>query len=190
MESSTHTVNWNNPFWGQLLNFQLCASAEAHLFLDPLNNVCRYDNANSFQSKTLNIVLIFKWSNLDTNLWIFNLCSCHKLSKRTPTFIKDSYIQEIPQKAVQVHHESLCLAYNFWNMEFLEPSWKGWWHKSKTFKLHNCWEICIIIGTSIWATFNSEMGKEKKRSSHAEIFKFILQTRWEWSLALNNEIRM
>ena len=31
---------------------------------------------NSFQSKTLYTVLIFKWSCLDTNLWIWNLCIC------------------------------------------------------------------------------------------------------------------
>ena len=31
-----------------------------------------------FSQKTLHIVLIFKWSRLDTNLWIWNLCICQK----------------------------------------------------------------------------------------------------------------
>ena len=125
-------------------------SKHSGLFLDPLNNVCRYDNPNSAQSKTLNIILIFKWSGLDTHLWIFNLCSCHKFSNRTPTFGKGSCIQDIPQKAVQVdlHHQT-CLVYNFWNMEFLEPFWKGWWNESKTFTNTMFEANCTIIEKSI-----------------------------------------
>ena len=98
-------------------------SEHSGLFLDPLNNVCRYDNPNSAQSKTLNIILIFKWSGLDTHLWIFNLCSCHKFSNRTPAFGKGSCIQDIPWKAVQVdlHHQYTIS--EIWN--FLNHSEKG-----------------------------------------------------------------
>ena len=37
-----------------------CVSSEAHLFPDSLNNVCRYDNSNSFQLKILYIVIVTK----------------------------------------------------------------------------------------------------------------------------------
>ena len=36
--------------------------------------------------KTLYIVLIFKWSHLDTNLWIWNLCICQKTCQQNTNF--------------------------------------------------------------------------------------------------------
>ena len=106
--------------WEQLYNFPNC------VFPDSLNN------SNSFQSKMLYIVLVFKWSCLDTLLSILNLCRCHKLFNRTQTFGKAYCIQKIPEKVAQVHHQT-CLAYNFWDMEFLYPPYTGWWNEPKTF---------------------------------------------------------
>ena len=58
--------------------FKAFGSSEA-LILVLSKNACLYDNiSNSFQSKTLYIVLTFKWSHLDTNLGIYNLCICQK----------------------------------------------------------------------------------------------------------------
>ena len=57
---STHNINWYDAFWDNSIIFQTCVSSEARLFLDSLNNVCQYDNLNSFQSKMLYIVLAFK----------------------------------------------------------------------------------------------------------------------------------
>ena len=50
-------------------------------------NAHLYDNiSNSFQSKTLYIVLIFKSAHLDTNLWIFNLCIYQKTCQQNTNF--------------------------------------------------------------------------------------------------------
>ena len=76
-------------------------------------NACLYDNiSNSFQSKTLYIVLIFKWS-----CWIpiyeFAICaSVKKHANRTPTFGKGCAVQKILQKVVQLHPQT-SLAYDF-----------------------------------------------------------------------------
>ena len=78
-------INWTSPFLLNICNainwagaFSKAFSSSEALISVLSKNACLYDNiSNSFQSKTLYIVLIFKWSCLDTNLWICNLCICH-----------------------------------------------------------------------------------------------------------------
>ena len=78
---STLCINWNGAFstLGENWNgtFQTICFFRCTVISRLFKNVCLYDNSNSFQSKMLYIVLIFKWSHLDTNLWICNLCICH-----------------------------------------------------------------------------------------------------------------
>ena len=75
---STLGGNWNGAF-------QTICFFRSTVISRLSKNAHLYDrsNSNSFQLKTLYIVLIFKWSRLDTNLWICNLCICHKHSNRT-----------------------------------------------------------------------------------------------------------
>ena len=84
--NSWNSINWTSPFPLNIRNainwagaFSKAFSSSEALILVLSKNACLYDNiSNSFQSKTLYIVLIFKWSCLDTNLWICNLCICQK----------------------------------------------------------------------------------------------------------------
>ena len=72
--------NWTDAF------FKAFGSSEA-LISVLCKNACVYDNiSNSFQSKMLYIVLTFKWSCLDTNLWICNLCICEKTCQQNTNF--------------------------------------------------------------------------------------------------------
>ena len=75
---STLGGNWNGVF-------QTICFFRSTVISRLSKNAHLYDrsNSNSFQLKTLYIVLIFKRSRLDTNLWICNLCICHKHSNRT-----------------------------------------------------------------------------------------------------------
>ena len=86
-----NAINWAGAF-SKAFNF-----SEALISVLSKNAHLCDDISNSFQSKTLYIVLIFKWSCLDTNLWICNLCICQKSTNRTPTFGNGSGIQKIPQ---------------------------------------------------------------------------------------------
>ena len=125
--------------WEQLYNFPNC------VFLDSLNN------SNSFQSKMLYIVLVFKWSCLDTLLSILNLCSCHKLFNRTQTFGKVSCIQKIPEKAAQVR---------FLRYEISLPTLQRVVKWAKDILA----DKSASSGTSILVAFNSEIWKENKLS--------------------------
>ena len=146
-------------------------------------NACLYDNSNSFQSKMLYIVLIFKWSHLDTHLWICNLCICHKHSNRTPTFGKGSSIQKIPQMGVQVCPPD-------------KPS--KWYLRYRisltTLKRVVKWgkDSCTVIEKSASSLHLFWNGKRK------QVYQFIYkkkqkkrnEMRWKWSLVLNNKMRM
>ena len=75
-----NTINWADAF------SKAFSSSEA-LISVLSKNACLYDNiSNSFQSKTLYIVLTFKWSRLDTNLWICNLCIYQKTCQQNTNF--------------------------------------------------------------------------------------------------------
>ena len=71
-----NAINWAGAF------SKAFSSSEALISVLSKNaHLC--DNIyNSFQSKTLYIVLICKWSRLDTNLWIWNLCICQKTCQK------------------------------------------------------------------------------------------------------------
>ena len=73
-------IKWSGAF------SKAFGSSEA-LILVLSKNAPLYDIiSNTFQSKTLYIVLIFKWSCLDTNLWIYNLCICQKTCQQNTNF--------------------------------------------------------------------------------------------------------
>ena len=104
-------INWTSPFLLNIHNainwagaFSKAFSSSEALISVLSKNAYLYDNiSNSFQSKTLYIVVIFKWSHLDTNLWICNLCICQKICQQnTNIWYNGSGIQKILQKAVQV----------------------------------------------------------------------------------------
>ena len=73
-----NSINWSSPFPLDIHNainwagaFSKAFSSSEALISVLSKNACLHDNiSNSFQSKTLYIELIFKWSHLDTNLWI------------------------------------------------------------------------------------------------------------------------
>ena len=87
-------IIWTAPFPLNIRNgiiwdgaFSKAFRSSEALILVLSKNACLYDNiSNSFQSKTLYIVLIFKWSRLDTNLWIWNLCICQKTCQQNTNF--------------------------------------------------------------------------------------------------------
>ena len=87
-------INWTSPFLLNIRNainwagaFSKAFSSSEALISVLSKNACLYDNiSNSFQSKTLYIVLIFKWSCLDTNLWICNSCICQKTCQQNTNF--------------------------------------------------------------------------------------------------------
>ena len=87
-------INWTGPFPLNIRNainwagaFSKAFSSSEALILVLSKNAHMYDSiSNSFQSKTLYIVLIFKWSHLDTNLWIGNLCICQKTCQPNTNF--------------------------------------------------------------------------------------------------------
>ena len=101
-------INWTGA------SSKAFGSSEA-LILVLYKNACLYDNiSNSFQSKTLYIVLIFKWS-CSIPIYEFAICaSVKKHANRTPTFGKGYAVQKILQKVVQLHPQT-SLAYDFWN---------------------------------------------------------------------------
>ena len=81
---------------------------------------------NSFQSKTLYTVLIFKWSCLDTNLWIWNLCICQK---NMPTEHQHLVTVLAYRKYCRRHFKYdpwTNQGNNICNTELLQPSWKWW----------------------------------------------------------------
>ena len=145
-------------------------------------------NSNSFQSKTLYIVLIFKLSRLDTNLWICNLCICQKTCQQNTNLWERFWHTEntaegsssiplgLAKETISV--DLLC---NFCN----HPEKGGQMNQKQS--ASPC--------TSILATYILKW--EKKTSLHLEITSFIYpkkpqkyETRWEQNLALNNEMRM
>ena len=90
----TNGINWTGAFLLNLYNgknwtgafFKAFGSSEA-LISVLCKNAYLYDNiSNPFQSETLYIVLTFKWSCLDTNLWICNLCICQKTCQQNANF--------------------------------------------------------------------------------------------------------
>ena len=87
-------INWTGAFPLYLHNGKIWTGAFFNAFGSSealLSVLCKnahlYDNiSNSFQSKMLYIVLIFKWLHLDTNLWICNLCICQKTCQQNTNF--------------------------------------------------------------------------------------------------------
>ena len=136
------------------------------------------------------IVLIFKWSHLDTNLWIWNLCICQKHANRSPAFGNGFGIHKRLQKAVQVSSilpwtsqgKNICFTELF--VTILKRVVK--WAKNNLLQ-----HIPAFVFILKW---------EKKTSSHFEIISFIniynknppKRMKWWWkrNLALNNEMRM
>ena len=138
----------------------------------------------------LYIVLVFKWSCLDTRIWIFNLCSCHKLSNRTPTFYQRLLHTENTTESGSSMSSDMP-SIRFLRYRISLTTLKRWWNEPKTLS-------CTIMdksassGTSILVTFNSEMGKENKLACrNVEIYLSKTKKRnkmgWKWSLAFNND---
>ena len=124
-------------------------------------NAHLYDNLNSFQSKILYIVLIFKWSCI----WIpihVNLqfhASVIKHSNRTPTFGKGSCIQKIMQK-LQFRYLPRPASKQFLRYRISLTTLKRVvkWAKDTCAVIDKSASSC----TSILVAIYSEMGKENK----------------------------
>ena len=84
-----NSIIWTSPFplnirnainWGGAFS-KAFRSSEALISKLPKNAHLYF-----FSVKKLYIVLIFKWSHLDTNLWICNLCICQKTCQQNTNF--------------------------------------------------------------------------------------------------------
>ena len=134
----------------------------------------------------LKIVLTFKWSHLDTNLWICNMSICHKHANSTPTFGKVLVYRRYCRRQFKSSPWTRQ-GNNIWITEFCNHP--GWSNELKT--------ICIITMYLHFGHIYSEMGKENKLTCRNFIFIIYLQTknkkwnemRWKRNLALNKEMR-
>ena len=139
----------------ELVPFSKHLVLQKHLYISVLSkNAHLCDNiSNSFQSKTQYIVLIFKWSHLDINLWICNLCICQQTSQQNTNFWKRFWHTENTAECsssitLELAKETISVLRNFCN----HPE-KGGQNEPKTI----CFSMYLHFGR-----IYSEMGKENK----------------------------
>ena len=172
-------IDWTGTFSKAFSSSETCISV-------PSKNVRLYDNiSNSFQSKTLYIVLIFKWSHLDTNLWICNLCICQKTCQQnfwTRFWHTENTTEGGSSIPLGIAKETISVLRNFCN----HPKKGGQMSQKQSASPCTC---ILVIFMLKW---------EKKTNSHLEIILFIYiyvrkknpksyEMRWKRNLTFNND---